>query len=197
MTMTGPFPVRYSLVLGLLLVFPVAAVPEQEMPHDISGGGGLYGSVSYVATLPANTQFGVLGGRISGGRATNGSRQELSFGYHLAPVKEVSGPRSGSGPGDARESTIVMTRLDVMGGVYCDFGTNTRLIPYIGVGAGVTFVGHTRVLVLVPLPALQGAAGIGYAVTEAMHLTLGYRMHGLLFPPLLYHQVEAGVRFRF
>ena len=193
MTLRGPFLVRVSLVMGLFLVLPVAAVPEQGMSDDISGDGGLYGSVSYVATFPANTEFGVLGGRISGGHASDGGRQELSFGFHMAPVKEISGPDASG----VRESTVVMTRLDVMGGLYRDFGTNTRLIPYIGVGGGITFVGHTGILVLVPVPALQGAAGIGYAVTEAVHVTLGYRMHGLLFPPLLYHQVEAGVRFRF
>ena len=187
------FPVRVALVVGLFLVLPDAAVPEQGMSDHISGDGGPYGSVSYVATFPANTELGVLGGRISGGRATDGGRQELSFGYHMSPVKEVSGP----GAGAVREDTVVMTRVDLLGAIYRDFGTNTRLVPYVGVGGGITVVGHTRVLVLVPVPALQGAAGVSYAVTDALHVTLGYRMHGLLFPPLLYHQVEAGVRFRF
>ena len=76
------------------------------------------------------------------------------------------------------------------------FGAGAEFVPYIGVGGGITVVGHSSTLILVPVPALQGALGVSYAVAEAVHATLGYRMHGLLFPLLLYHQVEAGVRFR-
>ena len=187
------FLVRASLVSGLFLVFPVALVTGQEVSDDISGDDGSYGGVGYVVTFPANTEFGVLGGCIGGGRATDRGRWELSFGFHMAPVKQISGPDAS----DVEESTVVMTRLDVMGGVIHDFGAGAGFVPFIGVGGGITLVGHTGTLILVPVPALQGALGVSYAVTEAMYVTLGYRMHGLLFPPLLYHQVEAGVRFRF
>ena len=191
------FVVRVSLLTGaLFLIGPVATLPAQEMPDAILGEDGFYAGVSYVVTFPANTEFGVLGGRIGGGYAIGGFRPELSVGYHVAPVQHVGGPDSG--PGDYQESRVVMTRLDLMGGVYYDFSTGTRIIPFIGGGGGVTLVGHTETPLMVPVPAVQGALGIGYAVTEALKITFGYRIAGLALPVggnrpwLIYHQMEAG-----
>ena len=94
-----------------------------------------------------------------------------------------------------------MTRLDLMGGVYVDIATGTAFTPYVGGGGGVTLVGHSETPLMVPVPAVQGALGIGLAVNEALIIELGYRLTGLALPVayspwLLYHQLEAGLRYR-
>ncbi len=100
--------------------------------------------------------------------------------------------------------------MDLIASVYYDVDTGSEITPYIGVGGGISNVTVKQatsksVLAL----SFQGAAGIGYAITEDLTLTLGYRLTGAMdadFPEdkggetlkmALGHNVELGIRYSF
>ena len=191
---------------ALLLLAPLATVAAQEMSDDMMGNDeGFYVRVSYGVALPAQheigttthtTEFGFLGGQLGFGYAIFGLRPEVSAGYRVAPIEDTGGKGS-------------ITSLDVIGSVYYD--TDGALSLYIGVGGGISSInvkenadddGGSAVA-----PAFQAAAGLGYALTEDLTVTLGYRLTGTLDTKFsndkgnqgitLGHSAEVGIRFSF
>lgn len=194
---------RFALCAGLLLS-PLAALSAQDMGMGM-GDDGFYVSVNYGATFPAqldfdgakiDTDFGFLGGRLGVGYAIFGFRPELSGGYRLANIK-----------GNMTNHNV--TSIDVIGSVYYDVATGTPLTPYVGVGGGMSMITIRRGVNPAPSAwafAFQGAAGVGYSITDSLIATLGYRLtgttqttfkdHGDLMLALG-HTGELGLRFRF
>ena len=158
-------------------------------------------SAGYGVALPADrkidgrtvsTDLGFVSGRFGVGYSIFGFRPELSVGYRMANIK-----------GQDDQS---VTSIDVIAGVYYDVDTGSAITPYIGIGGGMSNVtvkeGNSKTVWAL---AFQGAAGIGYALTEDLTLTLGYRLTGTLdadFPETedgtlkmaLGHNVELGLR---
>ena len=197
---------RFALCACLLLA-PLATLAAQEMQDDMMGNDeGLYITAAYGVAVPADreidgetvsTDLGFLGGRVGVGYSIFGFRPELSAGYRLATIKDSDGKDS-------------VTTMDLIASVYYDVDTGSEIIPYIGVGGGISNVTVKQapskpksVLAL----SFQGAAGIGYALTEDLTLTLGYRLTGTTdadFPDkggtlkmALGHNVELGIRYSF
>lgn len=161
-------------------------------------------SAGYGVALPADrtigdrtisTDLGFVGGRFGVGYTIFGFRPELSVGYRMANIQ------------DQNEQSV--TSIDVIASVYYDVDTGSEIIPYLGVGGGMSYVtvkeGNTKSVWAL---AFQGAAGIGYVLTEDLALTLGYRLTGTLdagFPKnedgalktALGHNVELGIRYSF
>ena len=196
---------RFALC-ALLLLAPLATLAAQDADM-MKDDGSFYVSAAYGVALPAereigddkvSTDLGFLGGRVGVGYSIFGFRPELSAGYRLATIKDSDGKDS-------------VTSMDLIASVYYDVDTGSEIIPYIGVGGGVSNVTVKQaddpksVLAL----AFQAAAGIGYAVTEDLTLTLGYRLTGAMdadFPKdkggetlkmALGHNVELGIRYSF
>ena len=170
----------------------------------MSSDEGLYIGAGYGIALPADreidgrtvsTDLGFVGGRFGVGYTIFGFRPELSVGYRMANIK-----------GQDEQS---VTAIDVIAGVYYDIDTGSEIAPYIGIGGGMANVtvkeGNSKTVWAL---AFQGAAGIGYELTEDLTLTLGYRLTGTLdadFPKkedgtlkmALGHNVELGIRYSF
>jgi len=202
MTTTGG--IRSALCVCLVLV-PLATVAAQVLPDETSGGTGLYVSAAYGVALPADrtigeeklgTELGFLGGQVGLGFHLFGFRPELAAGYGMVAIEDSDGEDS-------------VTSLDVIASLYLDVGTGIPIVPYIGVGGGVSQfsirqAGEGRTVW--PL-AVQAAAGIGFTVLRDLTLTLGYRMRGTLgtkFPDTeellkmgLTHNAEVGLRYSF
>ena len=196
---------RFALC-ALLLLAPLATLAAQEMQDDMmKDDGSFFVSAAYGVALPADrkidddtvsTDLGFLGGRVGVGYSIFGFRPELSAGYRLATIKDSDGKDS-------------VTSMDLIASVYYDVDTGSEITPYIGVGGGISNVtvkqaGDSKSVLAL---GFQAAAGIGYAVTEDLTLTLGYRLTGTTdadFPDkggtlkmALGHNVELGIRYSF
>ena len=193
-------------ICALLLLAPLAALSAQEMSDDMMGNDeGFYVRASYLVTVPVphkigtttyKTEFGFLGGQLGFGYAIFGLRPEVSAGYRVAPIEGTDG---GS-----------ISSLDVIGSVYYD--TDGDISLYIGLGGGISSItvkknDDTKAESAVA-PAFQAAAGLGYALTEDLTVTLGYRLNGTLESTEFSnskdkqemrfgHSAEVGIRFSF
>ena len=203
--MTTTRSLRFALCACLLLA-PLATLAAQEMQDDMMGNDeGLYITAAYGVAVPADreidgatvsTDLGFLGGRVGVGYSIFGFRPELSAGYRIATIK------------DKDDQSV--TSMDLIASVYYDVDTGSEITPYIGVGGGISnvTVKQTTSKSVLAL-SFQGAAGIGYALTEDLTLTLGYRLTGTMdadfaekdgggmLKMALGHNVELGIRYSF
>ena len=194
---------RFALCAGLLLA-PLGILAAQDMDDGMMKDDGSFSvSVAYGVALPADrtidgrtisTDLGFVGARFGVGYTIFGFRPELSVGYRMANIE-----------GEDEQS---VTSIDLIASVYYDVDTGSAIVPYVGIGAGMSNVtvkeGNDKTVWAV---AFQGAAGIGYALTDDLTLTLGYRLTGTLdadFPDdggtlkmALGHNVELGIRYSF
>ena len=195
---------RFVLCACLLLA-PLGILCAQDMDDGMMEDAGSFSvSAGYGVALPADrtiadrtisTDLGFVSGRFGVGYTVFGFRPELSVGYRMANIK-----------GQDEQS---VTSIDLIAGVYYDIDTGSEIVPYVGIGGGMSHVtvkeGNSKTVWAV---ALQGAAGIGYAITDDLTLTLGYRLTGTLdadFPKTedgtlkmaLGHNVELGIRYSF
>ena len=203
--MTTTRSLRFLLCACLLLA-PLGVLAAQDMDDGtMEDDGSLSISAAYGVALPAvreiddrriSTEPGFVGGRFGVGYTIFGFRPELSVGYRTANIKDQ----------DAQS----VTSIDVIAGVYYDVDTGSEIVPYVGIGGGMSNVtveeGNTK---RVWAPAFQGAAGIGYALMDDLTLTLGYRLTGTLnaefaekdgggtLKMALGHNVELGIRYSF
>ncbi len=197
---------RFALYACLLLA-PLGNLAAQDMDGGMTqqDDGSFSISAGYGVALPAertigdrtiSTDLGFVGGRFGVGYTIFGFRTELSAGYRMANI-------------EGRNEQSV-TSIDLIAGVYYDVDTGSEIVPYVGIGGGMSHVtvkeGNTkRVWAL----AFQGAAGIGYALMDDLTLTLGYRLTGTLdaevpeaegggtLKTALGHNVELGIRYSF
>ena len=180
-------------------------------------------------TIAAGTEFGFLGGRFGVGYMIAGFRPEVSAGYRSATVNSLKVTKSDlTAPAvellnktlaDADISGTI-TSIDLAASVYYDIDTGTEVSAYIGAGGGMSQVSvkaeNVGSFVVSQYNdsawalSFQGAAGIGYAVTEDLTLTLGYRLIGTMEANFskyetnkaktgmtLNHNGELGLRFSF
>ena len=236
---------RFALC-ALLLLASLATLSAQEMSDDMmNDGGAFYVTAAYSAALPGErdlldqartiavgTEIGFLGGRIGVGYVIAGFRPEISAGYRSAMVDSLKVKKydqlhdaalkalNKAIAGAAISGTIIS--IDLAANVYYDVDTGSAIIPYVGVGGGLShvavkpehFAGQGDKAyddTAWPL-SFQAAAGIGYAVTEDLTLTLGYRLIGTMEANFskydtsevkvktgltLSHTVELGLRLSF
>ena len=193
---------RFALCAGLLLA-PLGILAAQDMGDGTMKDDGSFSiSAAYGVALPAelkidkrtiSTDLGFVGGRFGVGYSISGFRPELSAGYRMATIKD-QGDQS-------------VTSIDVIASVYYDVDTGSAIMPYVGIGGGMSNVtvkeGNSKTVWAL---AFQGAAGIGYALMENLTLTLGYRLTGTLeamfedeskLGMALGHNVELGIRYSF
>ncbi len=174
---------------------------------------------------------GLLGGRIGVGYPIAGFRPEIAVGYHRASVNSLTLEKFDGDTTDAVLKPLndklalggdrisgALESVDLAASVYYDIDTGTEITPYIGVAAGMS---HVRLTFRENLtehelnrtdslwtPSFQVAAGAGYAVTEDLTLTLGYRLTGRLeaqfseatdekMEMTLNHNIELGLRYSF
>ena len=193
------------VLCSCLLLAPLATLTAQEISEDAMGNDeGFSVSAGYGVALPADrkidertvsTDLGFVSGRFGVGYTIFGFRPELSVGYRMANIK-----------GQDEQS---VTSIDLIASVYYDIDTGSEIVPYVGIGGGMSNVtvkeGNNKAVWAL---AFQGAAGIGYAITEDLTLTLGYSLTGTLdagFPKTedgtlktaLGHNVELGIRYSF
>ena len=203
--MTIAHSLRFVLCACLLLA-PLGILAAQDVDDGTMEADGSFSiSAAYGVALPAvrkigdrtiSTELGFVGGRFGVGYTILGFRPELSVGYRTANIEDQ----------DAQS----VTSIDVIAGVYYDVDTGSEIVPYVGIGGGMSNVtveeGNTK---RVWAPAFQGAAGIGYALMDDLTLTLGYRLTGTLnaefaekdgggtLKMALGHNVELGIRYSF
>ena len=206
--MTTTRTLRLALSVCLLAA-PLATLAAQAH-GDTSGGTGLYVSAAYGVTLPEDrtidkdtiddkikTELGFLGGQVGLGFHLFGFRPELAVGYRQAAIDDSEG----------RDDSV--TSVDVIASVYLDVGLAGPVVPYVGVGVGVSWFSIKRAGAdITALPfAFQGAAGIGFVLGD-LALTLGYRVRGTteakvqnttedLLKMGFTHNAEVGLRYSF
>ena len=181
-----------------------------------------------ILDLNVGTDFGFLGGQLGVGYSIFGFRPELAVGYRTAEINKVTITNLA---GQTNETVLKPTNdalakvdlsgnslgsLDVAVNVYYDIDTGTPFLPYLGVGAGASLLSIVYEIKSLGVAettdsawafGFQGAAGIGYAVTEELVLALGYRMTGTTEAELspskrklglaLNHVGELGLRYHF
>ena len=158
-----------------------------------------------LAVTNIDTGFGFLGAQIGVGYAISGFRPEVYGAYRRTPVTGVTIKTIGETEvkdDDPRNLTLdkvtwdnsAVSSLDLGLGVHYDIDTGTPLLPYLGIAGGASNItvtladaAVTGLKSLVPNAqksesawafGFQGDAGIGYAVTDDVVITLGYRLTG-------------------
>ena len=225
---------KENLVIALcavLLLAPLASLTAEGLYFSVSTGMVLPAErevSTRTSTLAYETGFG-WPGQFGVGYAVSGFRPEISFGYRRAPSTTF---RYRNNNGKTSEQDLKpwndqlekvehggdVSSLDLMGSIYYDIDTSTALIPYIGVGAGLSSVSvgrYQKISSLTELErenslwafAFQAAAGVGFALIEELTVFLGYRLTGTIEgefskskerqPTALIHNVEMGIRYRF
>ncbi|MDD9986009.1 MAG: P44/Msp2 family outer membrane protein [Spirochaetaceae bacterium] len=196
----------HFVLCACLLLVPVGILAAQDMDDGAMKDDGSFSvSAGYGVALPADrkiddrtisTDLGFVSGRFGVGYTVFGFRPELAVGYRMANVKG--------------QDEQYVTAIDLIAGVYYDIDTGSQVVPYAGIGGGMSYVtvkeGNTKTVWAI---AFQGAAGIGYALTEDLSLTLGYRLAGTMdadfadedgggaLKMALGHNVELGIRYSF
>ena len=204
--------------------YGVALPAERDVTYDTTMRG-----TSQMSTYAIQTDFGFLGGQIDVGYAISGFRVGISAGYRTVSMssfyfKEFVGETSDEAlkslndllkeAFDAGDITGSIRSLEFAANVYYDIDTGTAIVPYVGGGGGMSNVA-VEFLGQIESPfddslwtfAFQGAAGVGYAASEQITVSLGYRLTGVTggeFSKVkqelefsLIHIAEAGIRFRF
>jgi outer membrane protein OmpA-like peptidoglycan-associated protein len=137
----------------------------------------------------------------------NGFRTELELGLRDNDVSNVSGAAA---TGDIRSQSL-------MGNLYYDFDTRSKWTPYVGAGIGLTRIKANGVTPVSGTSiddkdltyGAQAMAGVAYAVTDRLALTLGYRY--FMAPDIEWqnsagadvdadystHEILVGLRFTF
>ncbi len=218
-----------SLFKTLLLATSVAALSATTAiaADDAAAGGyvslgaGLHmprDSSLLIGTNARTMQFknGPIVVGAGGYKWGNGARTELELGYREANVGNVVSPTAAT-PWTGQQRT-----WSTMANVLFDIGTGGNLIPYVGAGLGMSWIGWKDGF-KGPTTAKfdgtdkkfswQGIAGVGYEATKNLNLFLEYRYIGLnnaAFPanatpatPLISdhddrsHNVLVGLRYSF
>jgi OmpA-OmpF porin, OOP family len=173
---------RYILPCAFAIA-PVSGFAEIENPY-IGGGGGLnYPERQSLGPGQGSVNFddGGLGAILLGFQhGGTGLRSELEFTTRNNSGEEPAPGEAGDGSGDV-ESMMV--------NLWYDFAPLTfapRLRPFIGAGAGLADVDFGGMVDANGTPrggsqevsAYQGGAGVGYAATRRMTLSLAWRHFG-------------------
>lgn len=188
-----------------------------------------------VLVADIETGFGFLGAQIGVGYAISGFRPEVYGAYRRTPVtgltaKKINGSDNAALLETANDAfdniewgTSAISSLDLGLGVHYDIDTGTPLLPYLGIAGGASNITLTvadepkKLASAAELSfetsesawafGFQGDAGIGYAVTDDVVVTLGYRLTGTTEAELptskrklrlaLIHNGELGLRYVF
>ena len=180
------------------------------------------------------TGFGFLGAQIGVGYAISGFRPEVYGAYRRTPItgvtltKIVDTEVKADDPRNKELDKVTwgnsaVSSLDLGLGIHYDIDTGTPLLPYLGIAGGASNITLTvaeeprRLANAAGLSfatsesawafGFQGDAGIGYAVTDDLVVTLGYRLTGTTETELptsktklklaLIHNGELGLRYLF
>ena len=221
---------RVIALCAVLLLAPFATLAAEGLYFSVSTGMVLPAErevSTRTSTLAYETGFG-WPGQIGVGYAVSGFRPEISFGYRRAPSSTF---RYKNHDGKTSEQDLkpwndqlekvehggYVSSFDLMGSIYYDINTTTALMPYIGVGAGLSSISVGRSQKISSLTelerenslwafAFQAAAGVGYALIDDLTIFLGYRLTGTSEGEFskskerqqtaMTHNVELGIRYR-
>jgi opacity protein-like surface antigen len=89
---------------------------------------------------------------------------------------------------------VNLSSTTILGNAYLDLANDTAFTPYVGLGAGYSFIdGRDNGI------ALAGTAGVAVSITQNMALDVGYRYRQTMTSGAdpKEHQVMAGLRFSF
>jgi opacity protein-like surface antigen len=207
---------RFLFMTGLLLIISNASVAQGDAWYIAGGLGASFANDSDNTqaglTVTSELDTGAIGS-VAFGRTFGGILAEGELAYIVNDVSALTMAGVGSVPASGDVSATAL-----MGNVYYDFDVDSKWKPYIGGGAGyanfsinnLTSMGIAVADDSAGVFAYQIKAGIGYAFTDSLDGTLGYRFFGTAdadlvdaagFPfksdGLQTHVVEIGVRYRF
>lgn len=209
-----------------------------SLNYDVafSGERGVTGVGPGAQPFEANieTDFGFLGAQLGIGYAISGFRPEVYAAYRRAPISGVVVTKlsnraiNADHPSNRLLAQVEfggssVSSLDAGFGIHYDIDTGTPILPYLGVAGGVSNVtvalGDKAKTALLPYGfvqtdsawalGFQGNAGIGFAASDDLVITLGYRLTGTAEAELtkseakpklglaLVHNGEVGLRFVF
>ena len=207
---------------ALALVFALALLPAEARAAEDTG---LYltGTIGYSISSDSKNSLGSTASisnapsfRLGLGREFSLIRVEGEVGYVKADADTLSSPQVGGGA--ARNASGSATTWSFMVNSYFDPDVSGKIKPYIGVGLGavrvnlnsITAPGFTTADDSDTVFAAQGMAGVGYALTPTVLVSIGYRYFWSRDLSLRdsagtsytsdgprSHNVDLGVRYRF
>jgi opacity protein-like surface antigen len=202
-------------ITGFLFAIANPAMAQGSSWYVAGGLGASFANDSDLTqgglTLTTEFDTGAIAS-VAVGHTFEGLRVEGEFSYIQNDISGLKGfgvtvPASGD-----------VSAAALMANVYYDFNADSKWRPFIGAGAGYANLsinnfsvgGITGVDDSAGVFAYQFKAGIGYAFTDSLDGTLGYRFFGTAEADLVdtggapfttdglqTHIVEAGVRYRF
>jgi len=205
-----------TAALGALLVALFSFSAGANGPYVEVGAGATFipdQDIGPAGEVSADTGFNV--GGAFGMQQFHYFRYELNLSYREAEIDEVTGP------GFALDGAGNVGVFAAMANVYVDLLPKAPVIPYVGVGAGVSVVGidsdSSANILRVDDSSTEFAwnvmAGASIPVTRQIYISLGYRYLATTDPELEAeivgvgtgtiegefdaHEVMLGVRFRF
>lgn len=204
-----------AIVTGFLLAASNYAVAQGDSWYIAGTLGASFANDPDVTqmgiTLTTNLDTGVVGS-VAGGHTFGGFRAEGELAYIANDVSSIEG----FGASVPATGDVTATALMLNG--YYDFNADSKWKPFIGAGIGyanmsinnLSFGGAIAADDSAAVFAYQLKAGIGYAFTNSLDGTLGYRFFGtgdgdfvdtagFAFETdgLQTHIIEVGVRYRF
>jgi opacity protein-like surface antigen len=211
-----PGKMRFLFTTGILLILSNASLAQGDAWYVAAGLGGSFANDSDNTqaglTITSELDTGAIGS-VAFGRSFGGFRAEGELAYIVNDISALKVAGVGSVPASGDVSAAAL-----MGNIYYDFNTGSKWKPYLGGGAGyanvsinnLTSGGFAVADDSAGVFAYQLKAGIGYAFTDSLDGTLGYRFFGTANADLVdaagvpfeseglqTHIVEVGVRYRF
>ena len=207
--------VRFGLMTGLLFAISNLAMAQGSSWYVAGGLGASFANDSDVkqagVTITSELDTGAIAS-VAFGHTFGGFRADGELSY----IKnDISGLKAF---GVTIPANGDVTAAALMANVYYDFNADSKWKPFVGAGAGYANLSINDLTsggVAVAddsdgVFAYQFKAGIGYAFTDSLDGTLGYRFFGTADADMVdasgapfttdglqTHIIEAGVRYRF
>ena len=195
------------MVVGAALL---AAAPFAAQAQSLQSGGvyvGLEGGLNWMFNSTFNSQA-VVSPFFNQGFSTNAT---WNMGYVLGgqvgydfvgPRIELEGAyRANSGnlqlSGLGTSAGVYFQQTSVMGNFYYDFLAGSRFVPYIGAGAGVSFLNASALANTATSTqfAYQAMIGAGYNLDETFRINLEGRYFGTTTPNFVHSGTASGFSY--
>lgn len=162
----------------LCVLMPVELLAKEQGLYLSAGAGPNFRSdsgLSGAGTSPhIDFEDGFAGSIALGYKIGNGLRSEIETMYLTSDVDTIAGSSMPSGKAES---------VNLMLNVLYDFNINSKFTPYVGVGAGVSFVGFDGISPINgtslsnsdEVPVAQGIVGISYDITDSLEFFGTYR----------------------
>ena len=196
------------VIISLFFVPAVASFTQSGVYFAFSGGGGLVHSITDESDTPDSDLLKIAAVAYGSVGYDFGSvRTDAEFGIQSYLASTSIGEQ-----GDTENASV--TGLSMMANAWYDFDSVVFLYPYVGIGAGATYMSIVEYDDDSNGWGFAYQAGVGVAVPVTIrwpvYFSIGYRLFGILeteitgsvhgkrsVAPTILHCIEFGLRYGF